>query len=148
GQVLVWRAAELAGENVGHHLARLAGLRATHPGLLAGLQVCEFLWDAARSKIAELMTADALAALERADPFDLSDIGGGVALAAALVGGRHFQHGIPVDRRIVLRRDGLARRRHRREIEMLAGLAVDLGGIDEAIAAYPDLELGLGEVGQ
>src|SRR5262249_26015181 len=103
-----------------------------------------FLRDGAGGEVAELMAADALAALERADPFDLGDIGRDVTLTAELVGARDLHHCVPVDRRIIHRRGGLTRRRHRRKIEMLTGLAVDLGGIDEAIAAHPDLVLGLG----
>ena len=58
-----------------------------------------------------------------------------------------FQHRIPVDRRIILRRSRVVRRRRRLEIEVLPRLAVDLRRIDEAIAAHPHLVLGVGEIG-
>ena len=59
--------------------------------------------------------------------------------AAEILGRRNFHHRVPVDRRIVVRRGGRARRRHRREIELLAGLGAHLRQVDEAIAAHPDL---------
>jgi hypothetical protein len=60
---------------------------------------------------------------------------------------RHLDHRVPVDRRIVLRRGFLIRRLHGGEVELFAGLAVDLRGIDEAIAAHPDLVLRLRQIG-
>src|SRR5262249_57303160 len=101
-------------------------------------------WVGGGGEFAGRWPAEALGALERADQIHWGDIGGYVTLTAELVGVRDLHHRVPVDRRIILRRGGLARRWHRRKIEMLAGLAVDLGGIDEAIAAHPDLVLGLG----
>jgi hypothetical protein len=53
-----------------------------------------------------------------------------------------------MDRRIILRGRGLVRRRHRGQVQPPAGLAVDLRGVDEAIAAHPDLVAGLRKVGQ
>ena len=47
---------------------------------------------------------------------------------------------------IVLRGRGVVRRFHGREIEVCAGLAVDLGRIDQAIAAHPDLVFGFRQI--
>ena len=61
----------------------------------------------------------------------------------------NLEHRVPVDRRIVL---APPRRRSAPatavRLSDLAGLAVDLGGVDEAIAAHPDLVIGLRQIGQ
>jgi hypothetical protein len=62
---------------------------------------------------------------------------------AALV--RDLDHRGPVDRRVILRGGGKARRHHRGQIEGLAGFARDLLRVDQAIAAHPDPVLGLGQ---
>jgi hypothetical protein len=59
----------------------------------------------------------------------------------------YFQHRIPIDRRIILCRGGIVRRRNGGEIELLARLGLDLGRIDQSIAAHPDLIFGLRQVG-
>jgi hypothetical protein len=148
GKIGVRRAAEQARERIRHHLARLPRLGASHPSLDAVLEVAELLRDGASGKTAELVTADALTAFEQTDPFDLRDIGRDVALAAELVLARHLHHGVPVDRRIILGRRGFVRCRYGGEIELFAGLAVDLRRIDKAVAADPYLVLGLGKIGQ
>src|SRR5262249_42474577 len=60
----------------------------------------------------------------------------------------HFEHRIPVDRRIVFCRRGRVRRRHRIEIEDLAGRALQLRGIHQSVAAHPDDIVGLRQIGQ
>src|SRR5439155_416314 len=66
---------------------------------------------------------------------------------AKLIGIRDLEHRVPVDRRIVLRRRRIGRRRDRAEIQWLAQLAVDLRRIDEAVATDPHLVFGLRKVG-
>ena len=61
---------------------------------------------------------------------------------------RHLEHRIPVDRRIIFRRRSGARRRHRGEVEDLAGRGRDLGRVDEPVAAHPDVVVGLRQIGQ
>jgi len=72
------------------------------------------------------MAADAADVLHLLEPIDLVELLRNVALAAELAGIRNLEHRVPVDRRIVLRRCRLVRRRHRAQIELLARLAVDL----------------------
>ena len=102
----------------------------------------------ARGELAHLMAADAAVVLHQVEPVALLDLVGDVAvLLAELAGVRNLQHRIPVDRRIVFCRLGLVRRRHRGQVQLLAGLAVDLGGIDQAVAAHPHLVFGFRKIG-
>ena len=145
--ILERHAAELAGQEVDHLLAGLAGLHAPHPRLGGGFERPEALRDRAGRELAELMAADAAVVLHGVEPALLGDLGRDVALAAELADRRDRQHRIPVDRRVVMRRRGRARRRRRREGEDAAGLGLHLLGIDEAVAAHPDAVGGLRQVG-
>ena len=60
--------------------------------------------------------------LDRGQPLGLRDLLRNVGLAAELVLVRDLQHRIPVDRRIILRRSRVVRRRRRLEIEVLPRL--------------------------
>src|SRR5262249_46948260 len=146
--ILERRAAEIAGELVGHLLARLPGLDAAHPCFFTRLELAERRGDRAGRLLPELMAADAADVLRLLEPVDLRELLRNVALAAELALVGNLEHRIPVDRRVVLRRSRLVRRRHRAQIELLARFAVDLGRIDEAVAAHPNLVFGLGKVGQ
>jgi len=72
-----------------------------------------------------------------------------LALDAAEAGGRgelalvrHLEQRVPIDRRVVFRRRGCTRCRHRGQIENLAWRGRRLGGIDEPVAANPDAVIG------
>src|SRR5580692_7351633 len=94
------------------------------------------------------MTADAGLVLDRGQPIGLREFVGNVALAVELIRGRDLQHREPINRRIILRRGCVVGRRHGGEVQTLARLAVDLGGIDQAIAAHPYFILGFRQVRQ
>ena len=146
-EILVRRAAEIAGQGIDHQRRGLAGHGTAAPSVLARLELAERRRDRARGQLAELVTADAGPVLDHREPFRLGDLLRNVALAAELAGVRDLQHRVPVDRRIVLRRRRLVRGRHGFKIELLARLAVDLRRVDEPVAAHPHLVFGLGKVG-
>jgi hypothetical protein len=52
---------------------------------------------------------------------------------------RNLHHRVPIERRIIVRCLGGARRRHRSEVQMLAGLRAHLRRIYQPIAAHPHL---------
>ena len=146
-EIFIRRTAEIAGQRIDHQRGGLARHGAAAPGVLARLELAERRRDRAGGQLAKLMAADAGPVLDHREPLGLGDLLGNVAFAAELAGLRDLEHRVPVDRRIVLRRRRLVRRRHRLEIELLARLAVDLRRVDEAVAAHPHLVFGLGKVG-
>src|SRR5437899_13020562 len=90
------------------------------------------------------MAADAAVVLHQVEPIGLLDLLRDLAvLPAELARRRNLQQRVPIDRRVILRRGRLLRCRPRAQIELLTGLAVHLPGIDEAIAAHPQLVLSL-----
>ena len=97
-------------------------------------------------KLAELVTADAAVVLHYVEI-----VGQFYVLrrlfAAEYAGLGDLHHRIPVDRRVVVRSGGLARRSHGLQIELLAGRAFYLGRIDEAVTAYPNVVVGFGQIG-
>src|SRR5262249_48415257 len=94
------------------------------------------------------MATDAAVVFHQVEPIGLFDLLGYLAVLLAELARRgNLQHRVPVDRRVILRRDRLRWRGDRAQTELLAGLAVDLGRIDQAIAAHPQLIFGLGKVG-
>ena len=146
-EIFIGRTAEVAGQRIDHQRRGLARHGAAAPGVLARLELAERRRDRAGGQLAKLMAADAGPVLDHREPLGLGDLLGNVAFAAELAGLRDLEHRVPVDRRIVLRRRRLVRRRHRLEIELLARLAVDLRRVDETVAAHPHLVFGLGKVG-
>ena len=147
GEILERHAAELAGGDGDHVLAGLAGLDAADPGFFVGLDRVhvEFRNGAGR-KLAELMAADAAVVLHAVEIVGDLDVRRRV-LAAEDLGLRDLHHREPVDRRIILRGLRLVRRRHGGQIELLAGLALHLRRIDEAVAAHPDVVVGFRQIG-
>ena len=92
--------------------------------------------------------------LDRVDPGALRLHEGGNAIAASrssgawkLVLAGNLQHRIPVHARIKARGFGRRRRYFRSQVQGLAGLAVDALGINQAVAAHPDLVFCLGQIG-
>ena len=141
------RAAEVPGERVDHQRRGLARHDAATPRLFTRLEFTEGRRDGARGQLSELVTADARPVLQDGEPFALRDlVGDRPVFLPEFAGVRDLQHRVPVDRRIVFRRLRVVRRRHRAQIELLARLAVDLGRIDEAVAAHPHLVFGLGKI--
>ena len=141
-------AGELARHRVDHQRRGLAGLDAPRPGFLATVEVAELRRDGPRRQLAELMTADAGLVLDRGQPIGLRQFVGNVALAVELIRGRNLQHREPINRRIILRGGRVVGRRRGGEVQTLARLAVDLGGIDQAIAAHPYFIFGFRQVRQ
>src|SRR6516225_8259576 len=137
-EILERRAAKVASELVGHLLAGLPRLDATHPGLFARLEVTELRRDRTGRLLAELVAADAANVLHLLEPVDLGELLGNVALAAELALIRDLHHRVPVDRRIVMRCLRLVWRRNRLEVELLARLGAQLGRVYEPVAAHPD----------
>ncbi len=91
-----------------------------------GGELAEPFRERARRELAHLMATDAAVVLHQVEPIGLLDLLRNVAvLLAELAGRRDFQHRVPIDRRVILRRGRLVGRRHRAQIELLAGLAVD-----------------------
>ena len=93
------------------------------------------------------MAADTGLVLDRREPIDLRDVLRNVALAAELVFVRDFQHREPIDRRIIFCRRRIVGRGNRGEIDVLARRGIGFGGIDQAIAAHPDLIFCLRQAG-
>jgi hypothetical protein len=83
------------------------------------------------------MAADAVDVAHALAPDLAGDVRRDLARASEILSRWHLQHRIPVDRRIIMRRGALVWRRHRRQIELLAGLAAHLGRIHKAVAAHP-----------
>ena len=104
-------------------------------------------WNRAGGQLSELVTADAAVVFYQIEIVALLDVGGQVAFPAELARVRNLQHRIPVDGGIIFRCVCLARCRDGAQVELLSRLAVHLRRVDEAIAAYPDLVLGLRKVG-
>ena len=138
-KIFVRRAAKLAGENAHHGLAALPRLRAAHPRILVVLVISKPRRNRARRQLSKLVAADTAVVLHQEHPVVGLHIVGNIALAAELVGRRHLQHRVPVDRRIILRRRFFIRRRNRSEIERCARLCIHMRGINEAVAAHPNL---------
>ena len=147
GEIFDRRRGEIAGDEVDHQRAGLAGLHAARPGFFRGFEFAKPLRQRARGEPTELMAADAAIVLHGVEPVGLLDLVRNVAMAAELVGAGNFQHRIPVDRRIDFCGFRGIRRRHGFEIELLAGLGFDLRRIGEAIAADPDRVFGLRQIG-
>src|ERR1019366_6230526 len=97
--------------------------------------------------LAELVTADAADVLHLLQPVALREFFRNVALAAELGRGRNLYHRVPIDGGIIMRRGGVVWRNRCREVERLAGLAIDLWRVDEAIAAHPNFVFGLRQIG-
>ena len=145
-EILERHAAKLTGGDGDHVLAGLAGLDAAHPRLFVGLdRVHVELRNRAGRQLAELMAADAAVVLHGVEVVGDLDVVRRV-LAAEYLGLRDLHHRVPVDRRVVLRGFRRIGGRHRGQIELLAGLALHLRRIDEAVAAHPDVVIGLRQV--
>ena len=138
-EILERHAAELSGNPVRHELAGLSGGDAAHPRVRTGLELAELRRDGARRFLPELMAADAVDVTHALAPGLARDVLRDIGRAAEILLRRHFHHRVPVDRRIILRRRPLVGRRHRREIELLAGLGAHLRRVHQPIAAHPDL---------
>src|SRR4051794_24276961 len=98
------------------------------------LELAERRRDGAGGKLAKLVAADAADVFDLLEPVGLREFFRDGALAAKLAHRRDLEHRVPIDGGVVLRRRRVVRSSHRGEIENIAGLAIDLGGIDEAIA--------------
>ena len=88
--------------------------------------------------LAKLMAADAVDIVHPLAPDVLRDLLRNLGAAAKILCRRNLHQGVPVDRRIIMRRCGLVRRRNSREIDLLAGLGAQLGRIHQPVAAHPD----------
>ena len=125
-----------------HVVHRLPGQDAPRPGVLR-LHVGEHRRDRTGGLVAERVTAVAAVGLDHVEPLRLA-----LHLAEReFMLRRHLQHRIPVDRRIDVGCGLGRRRRHRREVDDLARLALDLRRVDEAIAAHEDLVARARQVG-
>src|SRR5260370_35253289 len=82
GEIGQRRGTELAGNDVHHVLAGLAGLNAAHPRVLGGGS--EYGRDRTRRQRSHLMTADAAVVLHPPDPADLGELDRDAALGATL----------------------------------------------------------------
>src|ERR1051325_8239025 len=105
-----------------------------------------------RGEIAHLVAIAAAIGLDEVEPLllRLEVLGDAVALVAgareaAFV--RDLQHRIPVIGGVVLRGGSEVRRHLGLQVEELAGLRIDLGRVDQAVAAHPDPVLRLWQVG-
>ena len=123
------------------------------PRLRRGGELAELLRNRARRLVAELVTRVAAVGLDDVEPLRLALEGHRDAVTARAGAGelalvRHLEHGIPVDRRVVLGRRRRARRHGRLQIDQLAGNGTNLGRVDEPVAADPDPVGRLGKIGQ
>ena len=99
------------------------------------------------------LVAELAALLQAVDPRRLvaharRDAVAGVAGAGELVLGRHLHQRVPVVGGVDLRRLARVRGRDRVEVERVARPAGDRLGVAEAVAAHPDLVVGVGQVRQ
>ena len=138
-EILERHAAELSGKPVHHPFAGLPRGDAAHPRLLAGFEFAERGRDGARGFLAKLMAADAIDIVHPLAPDVLRDVLRDIGAAAEILGRRDLQQREPVDRRVIMRRRRLVRRRHRGEIDLLAGLGAQFGRIHQPVTADPDL---------
>ena len=97
-------------------------------------------------ELAELVAADAAVVLHAVEIVGDLHVRRRV-LAAEELRIRDLHHRVPVDRRIVFRRLRLVRRQHCGQVELLAGLALHLRRVDEAVAAHPDVVVGFRQIG-
>ncbi len=132
------------GDRQRHADHRLTRLDAPGPHLGRVRELAQFFHVRRADVLAAQRMAGLAGVLDRIDPIALCPQDGrdAVALVASareLVGGRDVEHRVPIHARIVLR--GGSRRGCRRggEIERLAGLAIDPGRVDEAVAPHPHL---------
>ena len=109
------------------------------PRFRTGLELAKLRRDGARRFLPELMAADAVDVAHALAPSLARDVLRDLARTAEILLGRHFHHRVPVDRRIILRRRPLVGRRHRREIELLAGLGAHLRRVYQPKTAHPNL---------
>ena len=84
------------------------------------------------------MAADAVDIVHPLAPDILRDLLRNIGAAAEILCRRDLHQRVPVDRRVIMRRRRIVRRRHRREIDLLAGLGAPLGRIHQPVAAHPD----------
>ena len=84
------------------------------------------------------MAADAVDIVHPLAPDILRDLLRNIGAAAEILRRRDLHHRVPVDRRVIMGRRRIVRRRNRREIDLLAGLGAQLGRIHEPVAADPD----------
>ena len=129
---------------VDHVGRRLTRLDACLPGLDRAGELAQLRLDRAGRGIAQLMAGEAAIGLDDVEPLSLGFQGFRHAVAVGagpreIARRRHCEHRIPVERRIILRRRLGVRRGHRLQIDDLARRALDLGGVDERIAAHPDI---------
>src|SRR5204863_8299648 len=93
-EILIGSATELAGDAVGHLLARLAGLQPAHPRILA-VNVAELCRNGASRLVAKLVAADAVDVVHLPQPVlsrdVLRDRGGPVEI----LGRRNLEERIP-----------------------------------------------------
>ena len=140
--------------DVAHHgLGGGPDLDAVAPGLERGLELAERRRDRAGRLVAELVAGIAAVGLERGQPLALALEADRHAVAARSGAGeqalvRNLEHRVPVLRRIIFRRRRRIRRRHRGQVENLAGRGCLLGRIDQPIAAHPDVVIGLRQIRQ
>ncbi len=126
--------------HVGH---RLAGRDAPRPGLDRGIEMAELLRNGTRRLVAELVAGVAAVGLREVEPLALTACFPYREFALL----RNLEHRIPVDRRIIFRRGGCARRDHRVEVDDFSGDGLDLEGIDQPVAAHPHLVAGFRKLG-
>ena len=135
--------------HVGHGLARL---KAARPHVGGICEISEFL----HARRANVLAAERMAGLARVfDRIDPSALGlqegrNSVACFAGarkLVRRRDMEHRIPVHPRIIFRGRRLRRRKYRGQIEVLAQRAIHSRGVDEFVAAHPDLVVRLRQIG-
>ena len=114
--------------------------------------MAELLRNRPRRLVAELVTRVAAVGLDDVEPLGLALQGDRDTVALGSRAGelallRHLEHRIPVDRRVVFRRRGRARRRRGIEVEGLPGHGPNLGRIHEPVAAHPYAVTGLRKLG-
>ena len=126
--------------HVGHGLA---GSDAPRPGFDRGIEMAELLRNGTRRLVAELVAGVATVGLREIEPLTLI----GRFSYREFVSLRDLEHRIPVDRRVVLRRVGRARRDRCLQVEDFSGRGLHLGRIDQPVAAHPYAVIGFRKLG-
>ena len=134
-----------------HLSARLSRLDAAIPGRDRRREGAELFRNLAHALGADLVARRAAARLERSNPLRLRlhgrrDAVPGVTGAGKLALVGHFHQREPVACRVVLGGRPRIGRRHRREVQDLAGHRLHLRRIDEPVSAHPHVVAGLRQI--
>ena len=146
GEIRERHAAQLARGEQDHVLAGLSGLDAADPCFLVRAALEVVCRNRAGRQLAELVAADAAVVFHHVEIIGELDVLR-CFFAAEHLGLGDFHHRVPIDRRVIARGGRCVRRGHGSQVKQLAGRALHLRRIDEAVAAHPHVIIGFRQIG-